>query len=127
MIVTIKGGAPFVYSIVKTKNQPSGVQYNLTLHIFLDGVPYQVQGFFDEGQPTGMRDSTIYSLFLQQAGPNDGPWQSQGRPWMQDPYDGNTDGWQMNLSELPRFDEMFPYHPLSVVRRFIAQTITPMM
>lgn len=43
-------GVPYVYSIVKIRLEPVGVEYNLTLH-FPGEHPVQLQGRFRRGQP----------------------------------------------------------------------------
>ena len=111
-------GFDFIYSIVKTLREPSGIQYCLTMHVRYDQYAVQVQGFFDELGVTGMRDAMIFT----QA-------QSEGlvetieggiKGWNADPYDPNYNtGCLMNLSEQQRFDQWFPQHPLSEARQFV--------
>lgn len=41
--------------------------------------------------------------------------------WMKDPYDENIDlPYMMNLSEKEEYDKMFPEHPLSRLRKYLA-------
>ena len=104
-----------IYSIVKTKMEPSGVQYCLTLHFNLSGKHYNVTGFFSEQGITGKRDTVVYELARR-----DGIIKSGFEGWAFDPYDNNFNrGFLMNLSENRQFDEMFPLHPLSETRKFI--------
>ena len=112
-------GLNFIYSIVKTLKEPSGVQYCLTMHLCYGQYAVQVQGFFDELGVTGMRDAIVFS----QA-------QSEGKVktvengikgWIADPYDPDYNhGCLMNLSEKQEYDRRFPQHPLSEARQFIA-------
>lgn len=112
------GGVPYVYSLIKVRDEPSGVQYNLTLHFLGDGVQ-QLQGHFMEGETTGVREAAVYEMarqrnLLVEPTPND---PSGG--WARDPYDGSTTGFVMNMSELPDFDAQFPGHPLSMARELL--------
>lgn len=114
---TSEKGSLFIYSIVKSKQEPAGMQYILTMHIMKGNTPVCIQGFFSEVGMTGMRDSVVFSM-LQQSDfkiAND---------WMRDPYDRMfSKGIQMNLSESEQYDVMFPEHPLSEARRFVAEIL----
>lgn len=112
-----KCGNQYVYSIVKTKMEPHGVQYTLVLHLLHDnkGTAEQFKAFFSEAGTTGVRDTVIHSALV-----NEGIIESEDPRWMRDPYDENIkDRFLMNLSELEQFDQNFPTHPLSVARRTI--------
>ena len=115
-------GRRYLYSIVKTLNQPSGVQYCTTMHIEFPDCAVQVQGFFDELGTTGVRDSLVYVLLSQDGvvkATDDG---LEG--WSADPYDAAyKHGVCMNCSEEKKFDAQFPQHPLSEARRFVAELV----
>jgi hypothetical protein len=76
---------------------------------------------------TGLRDTLVANEFLPDIleMSADGPIL---RGWFQDPYDPTyTMGILRNQSEDPKYDDQFPDHPLSRVRRYlatIAQSIT---
>lgn len=121
-IVEVRSGGScdnrFSYSIVKTAQGPSGVQYALVLDMWNSGRPVRIRGFFDESGTTGVRDSTVYSM-LAQAG--DGALDG----WSRDPYDAGWDkGLLANKSELPEFDALFPEHPLTEARRLVRYATT---
>ena len=108
-----------IYSIVKTKQDPSGVQYCLTLHFNLSGKLYNATGFFSEQGFTGRREAVVYELTHR-----DGIVKPDMDGWAFDPYDKNhTKGFLMNLSESRQFDEMFPLHSLSELRNFIKELV----
>lgn len=115
-----KNGKGYIYSIVKSKKQPSGIQYVLTMHIDNSNNILNVQGFFDENGMTGFRDTTIMNKLI-----------SEGKiippnmdNWMQDPYDLNyKKGLLMNASEKAEYDSVFPDHPLSEMRTLIKYLI----
>jgi hypothetical protein len=108
-----------IYSIVKTKMEPVGVQYCLTFHFALSDNSYNVTSFFSEQGTTGKRDTVVYELARR-----DGIVKSGLDGWAFDPYDNNfTRGFLMNLSENCQFDEMVPLHPLSETRRFIKELV----
>lgn len=111
-------GVPYVYSIMKIRAEPTGVQYNLTLHLAGDR-PLQVQGHFVEGNRTGVRDATVYEVAMRHnwvTPPNE---EDPTGGWAHDPYDGSTAGFVMNMSELPDFDQQFPGHPLTMARELL--------
>ena len=104
----------YIYSIVKTVNEQKGATYTLTLQMLKTRTIY-LQGFFEEGSTTGLRDVVVYEM-LQRKGVVD----DQFTGWMKDPYDASyTKGIVMNLSEDKQFDEMFPEHPLSMAREMV--------
>ena len=105
-------GRNHIYSIVKTKKQPSGVQYVLTMDVAGSDGAFHVQGFFDEVGITGQRDAMIYEMKRK-----DGSVGNDFTGWMADPYDANCQKeYLMNLSELEEYDSMFPSHPLTIAR-----------
>ena len=108
-------GRHYAYSIVKTKLEPTGVQYCLTLHIIDDGYTIAVQGFFEEAGTTGIRDSIVVELERREGTIDISAEGITG--WTRDPYDDKrTEGFLMNLSEAKKYDAMFPEHPLSELR-----------
>lgn len=112
---TTKSGKAFIYSIVKTGIEPSGVQYTLTMHIKDSEKILNVQGFFGETGTTGMRDTIVFSVLQGQGLVNE-----DFSNWTADPYDPNFKrGRLRNLSEGETYDTMFPGHPLSILRAFI--------
>ena len=109
-------GIPFVYTVVKTLKKPSGVQYTLTLQLDFGTYVLNLQGQFGEEGFTGMRDAAIWEYAMRE-----GIISSTDRSrWSADPYCPDfKKGVPMNLSEQERFDEVFPTHPLSELRRFV--------
>lgn len=103
----------FIYSIIKTRLDLSGVQYFVRANIKLQNGVIEVNAFFDEVGTTGVRDATILGLMKQQGLNN----LSQ---WMRDPYDSTLQRpCMMNLSEKEQYDSLFPDHPLSQARRLV--------
>lgn len=115
-----KAGRRFIWSIVKSLKEPSGVQYCLTMHVEYEECAVLVQGFFDEMGTTGFRDTMVYAMLS-----NEGKVRATGNGiegWNEDPYDPEyTHGNRMNCSEHEKYDELFPDHPLSEMRRFAAE------
>lgn len=111
-----KSGIDYIYSIIKTKKQPSGVQYTLRGHFnFNSKEPLEVLAFFDEAGITGQRDAIIFELARHK---NIVDKNMNG--WMADPYSVDyKKGFLMNLSEQRKYDEHFPGHPLTELRKFI--------
>lgn len=122
LIDTNTGGTasnvPYVYSLIKVRDEPSGVQYNVTLHLFGERVQ-QLQGHFMEGETAGVREASVYEMARQAKMLGDPTPDDPSGGWARDPYDGSTTGFVMNMSELPDFDEQFPGHPLSMARELL--------
>ncbi len=115
-----QGQRKYIYSIVKTKVMPSGVQYNLTMHIDMGNQTMNIQSYFDEVGMTGMRDTTVMSMLMNQGVIT--PANRAG--WSKDPYDENyTKGLLMNMSESAEYDAQFKEHPLSVARELVKYII----
>lgn len=117
-LVEVKSGLTngrwkYVYSIVKTKLEPSGMQYILTLQIDMNDFCMNIQAYFDEAGTTGLRDTTIMNQLISEGKIT--PPNMSG--WFKDPYDENhKKGLLMNASEKEEYDYRFPQHPLSEIR-----------
>ncbi len=124
-LIEIKSGMTknqkkYIYSIVKSKLEPSGIQYILTMHIDMNDHSINISAYFDETGITGFRDSSIMNKMLSE-GKIELP---SMKGWFKDPYDENyKKGLLMNTSEITEYDAMFPQHPLSETRRFIKYVI----
>lgn len=106
----------YVYSIVKTKGDPIGVQYFMLMHVAYEDIAINVNGHFVETGMTGERDSIVWELACRKGFVSI----SDNSKWTFDPYDKNLKRpYLMNLSEKEEFDKMFPDHPLSQCRRFV--------
>ena len=117
-MIKVDAGEDYVYSIVKTLKEPSGVQYTLTYQRPYEDFVLNFQGYFDEINTTGMRDTMVFEIFRreQAGGENEDPFEG----WTCDPYDEKIGkGALMNISEQERFDEMFPGFPLSMCRELV--------
>ncbi|MBQ9047024.1 MAG: hypothetical protein IJ120_03890 [Solobacterium sp.] len=117
-LIRVEAAEDYVYSIVKTIKEPSGVQYTLTYQHFFPDFILNIQAFFEEIGTTGIRDSIGYEMCRRQdlVGTKDDPFAG----WWKDPYDNSIKkGALMNLSEREEFDELFPGFPLSMCREFV--------
>lgn len=106
----------YIYSIIKSKLEPSGMQYNLTMHMDINEYALNIQVFCDEVGMTGMRESVIIEKLI-----NEGVVKMPNMEgWFKDPYDSEfRNGILMNMSELQEYDTMFPNHPLSILRNIV--------
>ncbi len=112
-------GKKYVYSIVKSGMEPSGVQYILILQIHYPHSVLNIQSYYNEIGITGMRDAKIYEKAKRE-----GKLTGDFGGWAEDPYDpADVRGLRMNLSESEEYDEMFPEHPLSVLRSFVDEVL----
>ncbi len=114
-------GKEYVYNILKRKHDnqkeiPVVVEYSLNMNIKVADAIWFLNGSFTEVGTTGVRDSTMYAVYLNASDRED----LEIRPWTSDPYDpDHKEGFLMNLSEQEELDEKFPLHPLSEARRFV--------
>lgn len=112
----------WAYTIIKTQQEPSGVQYTLTFQMIADDKIIFIQGSFEEDGTTGIRDTIVYEILREskQIGTDENPLEG----WFGDPYDKeyNT-GALMNVSELRIFDKQFPGTPLAVCRELVDSLI----
>ena len=114
-----KSGDGYAYSIVKSALEEHGMQYILTMHSKIKDKYFHLQGWFEESGTTGMRDAIIYAMAEKE-----GKVGRNFEGWFKDPYDPEyKHGLPMNLSEREEYDKMFPNHPLSECRRFVAEVI----
>ena len=112
-------GKRYVYSVVKSGKDPSGVQYILVLQIEFPDCVLNIQSYYDEIGVTGMRDTVVYEIAIR-----DGRVKASFDGWAQDPYDPDyKKGLLMNLSEAPEYDEMFSEHPLSLLRSCVKKIV----
>jgi len=117
---TTKNGKQYVYSIVKSAKEPSGMIYILTLHFLQGNDVMCVRGQFEEIGTTGIRDASVYE-YCRRENIIKGEG-SEG--WFIDPYDAEfTYGLRMNLSENEVFDNSFPEHPLTQLRLLISYLV----
>ena len=111
-----KNGKQFVYSIVKTKQEESGVEYFLLMHVEYENGAISVNSHFLERGTTGIRDTTIWELARREgivSADNQNNW------WF-DPYNKDfKHPFLMNFSEKEEFDKVFPEHPLTQARQFV--------
>ena len=117
-MIQVEASEDYVYSIVKSMKEPSGVQYILTYQKFYPGFILNIQAYFDEIGTTGIRDSMVYEQCRREnlVGKGDNPFEG----WFKDSYDETIrEGVLMNISESERFDAQFPGFPLTLCREFV--------
>lgn len=75
-----------------------------------------IHGSFQERDKVpGNRSGMLYLMSLGSS-----ELQLETEAWDRDPYDSNREkGFLMNWAEDEKYDGLFPYHPLSEMRRFI--------
>jgi len=111
-----KAGRPIVYNLLKHQICFDGeafprVEYTCNINIKLEDTIKFLNTSYMEGAVCGTRDTTIYTMYMVDKADS---------PWTCDPYDEAYDkGFLMNQSEKEEYDELFPNHPLSEIRKFI--------
>lgn len=114
-----KKGRYCAYSIIKEAMEPFGTLYILTIQVAYEDFIINIHGEFKEEGMTGERDNLVAILY-DKAGKMKIDKNGMQEGWFKDPYDEKyTKGIPMNQSELAKFDDSFPQHPLSEARSVI--------
>lgn len=120
----LAGGYSAIRSIFKFPQQPVGMAYLASLTIPFDNYSYVIKIQAPEIGTTGIRDSLIFTEFLRNKKEplNLEKPETMYQGWFQDPYDASFQSpCLMNKSEDSLYDEQFPDHPLSQVRKLLTQ------
>lgn len=117
-----RNGYRYTYVITKYRTGFAGVKYDLHLHLdFVDSV-MELQGYFNETGKFGFRENTVHSRIF--GGEKSARYLKALGLWEADPYEPwLSEGFLMNGSEYEVYDEEFPEHPLSELRRLIKEII----
>ena len=101
-------------------NQESPTEYELNFNIRINGKIHFINGSFQEKDKVpGNRSGMLYLMSLGSS-----ELQLETEAWDRDPYDSNREkGFLMNWTEDEKYDGLFPYHPLSEMRRFISYVV----
>ena len=109
-----------VECIFKIPMKPSGMIYVGSFTIPFRDKSYVVKLQCPERGVTGIRDTVVFDSFM--ASIEDSEDFDPFKGWAKDPYDETvTTGALMNLSEDEKYDEKFPEHPLSRLRKYLRQ------
>jgi len=99
--------------IAKFPQKPSGMTYEGWLLFVRDGTDYRVAVRFPEVGITGVRDTTVMTIWMNGRPADADPLEG----WMLDPYDQTRrDALMHNVADEPKYDAKFPSHPLTLVR-----------
>jgi len=110
-----------IKTILKFPKQPSGMVYIGSYIIPFKNLSYVVKVVCVEEGMTGIRDSAVLQIMIIN-GTVKIKNEEEGRlkGWMRDPYDDSINlPFMMNLSESDKFDDIFPNHPLSRLRKYL--------
>ncbi len=114
-------GLPCIKTIFKVLNEGGGIHYigGLTFPFVAHSFVIKVQ--CEDSELTSTRDLTIFEKLL-----NEGVialTEDMVAPgWVQDPYDAQYKGPSLlNMAEAEKYDELFPYHPLTQTRKILRQ------
>lgn len=124
-LIDVKTGATalmagYCLTVIKTLQEPSGVEYYLVFDVDKGDHVLHVEGYFSEVGVTGQRESIILNNAVQQKVID----MSTMAGWTSDPFDKSfTRGALMNLSEREEYDVHFAGHPLTELRAFIKYII----
>ncbi len=110
-------GFAAVQAVFKIPQSPTGMTYVAAITIPFRDCSFVIKWQCPEFGMTGARDATVFALV---APPFD---ETTGEPigWARDPYDSSHQARGLrNRSDDPEWDSMFPSHPLSRLRIYLA-------
>ena len=115
------GSFDTIKTILKFPKQPSGMVYIGSYTIPFKNLSYVVKVVCVEQGMTGIRDSAVLQIMMTNGTVKiDNEEEGRLKGWMRDPYDDSINlPFMMNLSESEKFDDMFPNHPLSRLRKYL--------
>lgn len=110
-------GLPAVCALLKLKVESGELAFVGSYTLPFADCSYVIKVESKEAGPTGMREAAV----LAQMSPElSGDGKVAG--WEQDPYaPDHKSAFMCNKSDDPQYDHLFPEHPLSKVRRYLAQ------
>jgi hypothetical protein len=125
-------GCQIVRQVGKVPQQPTGMTYMGSITLPFRDFSYVVKVQCMETGTTGVRDSTVLAEKMSAGEVTFDEETMKLRGWMHDPYDrtisyplspdGSTCSY--NSSDSAQYDEYFPAHPLSRLRRILARIQT---
>ena len=109
-----------VRQIVKIPREPRGAVYLGSIVLMFRDFSYVIKVQAQEHGVIGLREAVVFDQKLR-SGEVTLDVEKETMPgWMRDPYDPSiVGGFAWNLSEAEEYDEQFPDHPLSRVRRVL--------
>ena len=114
------GSFDTIKTIIKFPIKPAGMGYIGSYTIPFKNFSYVVKLQCSEQGTTGMRDAIVLEMMIRNGTVQLGEESRIMKGWMRDPYDDSIHlPFMMNLSESEEFDQMFPKHPLSRVRKYL--------
>jgi hypothetical protein len=119
-------GCTAVRVIVKVQQQqqqqPHGMTYVGSITLPFRDFSFVAKAQCEERGTAGVRDSVVMDEALREGRVMIDAETQLLQGWMCDPYDSTLGGgFHRNLSEAPEYDERFPDHPLSRLRRIMRQ------
>ena len=119
MSISEKDGVKYRHFIGKRKIPGRGLVYVFSLDIAYEDCLIQTKGWFEETGDSGLREARVLDEKLA-----NGEVSLPLKGWQSDPFDPDLNlDFARNLSEDPKYDAVFPDHPLSICRSFISCAI----
>lgn len=113
-------GLRAVRTILKTRLEPRGFAFIGSITFPFANCSFVVKFQSVERGITGVRENAVWLMEGSRFGLDETTGKMLG--WEQDPYDPTYKGeFMRNCADDPRFDDTFPDHPLSKVRRYLAE------
>jgi len=115
------GSFDTIKTIIKIPKKPTGMNYIGSYTIPFKNFSYMVKVQCIDQGISEIRDSVVLEIMIRNGEVELGDGK-EGllKGWMKDPYDDSIHlPFMMNLSESEKFDNMFPDHPLSRMRKYL--------
>ena len=113
-------GCKFVKMIIKVLQQPFGMSYIGSLTLPFKNFNLVVKTQCAERGTTGIRESFVVDELMKKGEikiDKSGKFEGWERPSVSSPLEV----WKINRAEAIEYDEQFPNHPLSILRRTLSQ------
>jgi len=113
-------GCKFVKMIIKVPQQPFGMSYIGSLTLPFKNFSFVVKMQCAERGTTGMRESFVVDELIKKGEikiDKSGKFEGWEKPSVSSPLEV----WKINRAEAVEYDEQFPNHPLSILRRTLSQ------
>lgn len=114
------GSFDTIKTILKIPMKPHGMGYIGSYTIPFKNFSYVIKVQCIEKGITGIRDATVLEMMIRNGTIKLDGKENSIKGWMRDPYDNSIQfPLMMNLSESEEFDDMFPEHALSRMRKYL--------
>jgi hypothetical protein len=115
-------GLPAVRTILKARLEPTGFAFIGCFTFPFSDCSYVIKVQSVERGMTGVREAVVMDMAIQEEPVEVDELTGKLVGWEQDPYDPTYRGsFMRNQADDPQYDDRFPEHPLTKVRRYLGE------